>query len=105
MSQEIRVLVADDHALFARCFAEWLSRAPDIHLVGVVDNGDDVVRCAAQDKPNVVLLDIDMPGLSCFEAARLVSGHCPDCALVFVSAHTHDHYIEQALKVGTRRAQ
>ena len=99
MSELISILIADDHALFADTFAGWLEAADDMHVVAVVENGDDAVSRAIEHKPDVVLLDIDMPGLSCFEAARLIVNNCPECAIIFISAHTHDYYIEQAFAV------
>ena len=48
-------------------------------------------------QPDVVLLDIDMPGLSAFEGGRLINNHCPKTRLIFLSAFFHDHYIDQAL--------
>ncbi len=99
MSKPITVLIADDHEMFAGSLASWLRGAPDIGVVEVVDNSEAAVRQAVAGRPDVVLLDIDMPGLPCFDAARIITQHCPNCAILFVSAHTHDHYIERALAV------
>jgi DNA-binding NarL/FixJ family response regulator len=99
MSEMIDVLIADDHAMFAGALAQWLKGAPDIRVVGVVHRTEEAVDRAVELQPDVVLLDIDMPGLVPFEAARLIMSRCPNCAIVFVSAFTHDQYIEQALAV------
>ena len=99
MSTPISVLIADDHGLFGESLAHLLETVPDIKVVGVVVNGDEAVDQAVERQPDIVLLDINMPGLACFDAAKIIAGHCPQCAIIFVSAHTHDHYIEQALKV------
>jgi two-component system response regulator NreC len=99
VSKPITVLIADDHEMFAGSLASWLRGAPDIGVVEVVDNSEAAVRQAVAGRPDVVLLDIDMPGLPCFDAARIITQHCPNCAILFVSAHTHDHYIERALAV------
>jgi two-component system response regulator NreC len=99
VSKPIAVLIADDHEMFADSLASWLRGAPDIGVVEVVDNSEAAVRQAVAGRPDVVLLDIDMPGLPCFDAARIITQHCPNCAILFVSAHTHDHYIERALAV------
>jgi len=68
-------------------------------VVDILTRADDAVEKVLECRPDVLLLDIDMPGLSCFEAARIIAKRCPSCALIFVSAHKHDHYIEQALAV------
>src|SRR5262249_9206055 len=56
-------------------------------------------RLARLLRPDVVVLDIDMPGLLCFDAARTIRTLCPDTQVVFLSAFFHDRYIEQALSV------
>ena len=96
MSKPISVVIADDHAMFSDSLANWLRAVPDIEVLHVASNGDDAVSQAVASQPDVVLLDIDMPGLACFDAAGIIASHCPNCAIIFVSAHTHDHYIEQA---------
>lgn len=99
MDKPISVLIADDHTLFAKALARWIADVADLRVVGLVATAEEAVRRAVKCRPDVVLLDIDMPGLSCFSAAEIIAHHCPDCAIVFVSAHTHDHYIERALAV------
>jgi DNA-binding NarL/FixJ family response regulator len=102
MTKPIRILIADDHAMIAQALATLLSAAPDISVVDVVHRTEDAVTRADEQKPDVVLLDIDMPGLSCFEAARIIQARCASCAVVFVSAFTHDQYIQQALDIQAR---
>ena len=99
MRAPIRVLIADDHAMFARTLAEWLGSAADMCVVAVVHQADDAVTAAIELRPDVILMDIDMPGLSCFDAAGIIAKRCDPCAIIFVSAFTHDHYIEHALAV------
>jgi len=55
---------------------------------------------AVSKKPDVIVMDINMPGLICFDAARMITCRCPQSSLVFLSAFMHDSYIEQALSVG-----
>ncbi|MFH1746244.1 MAG: response regulator transcription factor [Planctomycetota bacterium] len=99
MKTPISVLIADDHALFTEALTKWLADISDIRVVAVVTNAEDAVTQAAEHQPDIVLMDIDMPGLGCFEAANIISEHCPNTAIIFVSAHTHDHYIERARAV------
>lgn len=99
MSQPTTILIADDHAMFAQTLAHWLRAEPDLCVLEVVNTADAAVKRAVEARPDVLLLDIAMPGLDCFEAARLLGQHCPDCAIIFVSGFAHDHYIEQALRV------
>ncbi len=99
MTAPIRLLLADDHHLVRDVLAQRLATEPGYELVASAHSGDEAVRQAIQQHPDIVLLDIDMPGLDSFEAARAIKGRCPKAAIIFLSAHTHDHYIEQALAV------
>ena len=60
------------------------------------------IESALELMPDVVLMDIDMPGLICFDAAQRIAGLCPTARIIFLSAFFHDHYIEQALRVKAR---
>ena len=99
MSAPITILIADDHASFARTLASWLRSVPDLRVLGVVGRADEAIDRVLERKPDVLLLDIDMPGPSCFDAARIISERCPKCAVVFLSAYAQDRYIDQALEV------
>ncbi len=98
----IRVLLADDHDLFRESLSEKLNREPDISVVGTVNNAEDALRTAVVCKPDIVLMDIDMPGMVSFEAARQIGERLRETRIVFLSAFIHDNYIEQALTVRAR---
>jgi DNA-binding NarL/FixJ family response regulator len=100
MNAPISILVVDDHVLVSRMLRDRLEMEPDMKVVGVVGNADDAVREALEHKPDVVLMDIDMPGLLCFDAARTIGARCPNTCILFLSAFFHDRYIDQALEVG-----
>lgn len=102
MSSEIRVLVVDDHKLFRDSFVEKLSIEPDIEVVASAANADEALERAFEFRPKIVLMDVDMPGLGCFEAAKRMVARFPDINVIFVSAYTHDAYIEQALTIKAR---
>ena len=100
MNRQLSIMLVDDHALLREMLGIWLQAAPDLHVVASVGNADDAVIQAIQLRPDVVLMDIDMPGMQAFEGARLIRMRCPETRVVFLSAFTHDRYIEQALAVG-----
>ena len=100
MMQVTSVLLADDHALLRGMLSDRLSREPRLEVVGTAATADEALTLAFELRPKVIVLDIDMPGLSCFDAARMMIARQPDVKILFLSAHVHDHYIEQALKVG-----
>ena len=97
---ESTVLLVDDHELLRETLRERLQREAFITVVGAAGNAEEAIELARSHRPDVIVMDIDMPGLVCFEAARQITAAQPDVRLIFLSAHTHDHYIEQALKVG-----
>ena len=99
MSGPISIVFADDHALVRETLGTWLADATDLHVAASVSNAEDAVEAAIQHQPGIVMLDVDMPGLECFEAARRIKARCPDTRIMFLSAFFHDRYIEQALAV------
>ena len=100
MSDRIRVLLADDHELVSRMLESLLQSEPDLQVVATVSNSEDAITQAIQHQPDVVVLDIDMPGLCSFEAAKTISTRCPNARIIFLSAFADDRYIKQALAVG-----
>lgn len=99
MMKPLRILIADDHAMMRGTLAKWLQDVENVEVVSAVANADEALAAAVQENPDIVLMDIDMPGLGCFNAARSIAGQCPDTSIIFVSAFFHDRYIEQALGV------
>lgn len=98
MNEMITVLLVDDHALVRSSIANWLSRTEDMEIVGESPDADDAVKRAIELQPRIVLMDIDMPGLLCFDAARTIATRCPETRVAFVSAFVQDRYIEEALR-------
>jgi len=100
MSDSIKVLLADDHTLLRRAVARVLHESPTITVVAEVGNADDAITAALRFNPNVVVLDIDMPGIASFDAARTIIARVSTARVLFLSAFTHDRYIEAALACG-----
>jgi DNA-binding NarL/FixJ family response regulator len=96
----IRVLLFDDHALVRDTLCAWLAAQPDIEVAGVGGSGDEVVALAQSLTPDVVVLDIDMPGETAFAAAQRLRELMPRTRIIFLSAYFHDRYIESALRAG-----
>lgn len=98
MSEPCTVLIVDDHALMREMLSEQLAEEPGLEVIGTVENADLAVTEAVRLKPDIILMDIDMPGLHCFDAARTIQSRCPNSKIIILSAFWHDHYIEQALE-------
>jgi DNA-binding NarL/FixJ family response regulator len=97
MTRTITVLLADDHALVRESLGNWLREAADIRIVGEVGSADEAVAVAVRERPDVVLMDIDMPGLLAFDAVRTIRTRCPNTRIIVLSGFFHDRYIEEAL--------
>lgn len=100
MNESIKVLLADDHTLLRRAVGRVLHESPSIAVIAEVGNADDAIAAALRFQPNVVVLDIDMPGIASFDAARTIIARVPNAKILFLSAFTHDRYIEAALAAG-----
>ncbi len=98
MNEEIRILVVDDHALVRGALIEHLEREPAFRVVGSASDASEAISKAIESNPDVILMDIDMPGLICFDAAQRIIALQPDVRIIFLIAFFHDHYIDQALR-------
>jgi DNA-binding NarL/FixJ family response regulator len=96
----ISIVLADDHAMVRESLASYLSQTPDIRVLAAVSSAEDALHAAVAHQPNIVLLDIDMPGMEAFDAARRIRERCPATRVVILSAFVHDRYIERALAAG-----
>lgn len=97
MKSEIKILLVDDHGVIRDALAERLQRELDFTIVGQAATADDAIPLVDQTRPDIVLMDISMPGMFSFEAARHISEHHPETRIIFLSAFVQDTYIEQAL--------
>lgn len=102
MNDLIRVVLADDHTLVRQSLARVLNEHADMRAVADVGSADEAVEaCLRQGADvDVVLLDIDMPGIAAFDAARTIIARCPGAKVIFLSAFTHERYIQAALACG-----
>jgi DNA-binding NarL/FixJ family response regulator len=98
----IRVLLADDQALVRAGFRALLDAEQDIEVVAEADDGEEAVRLAARLTPDVVLMDIRMPGLDGLEATRRIvrDGHLDRTRIVILTTFDVDEYVFEALRVG-----
>jgi DNA-binding NarL/FixJ family response regulator len=96
----IRVLLIDDHDLVRQMLVERLGREQDLEVVGAAATAEEGVSLAAHAKPDVVVMDIGMPGVSPFEAARQIRALVPTAGLIFLSGFVSDRYVRDALAAG-----
>jgi two-component system, NarL family, response regulator NreC len=97
---KIRVLLADDHMLFRQGIRTLLSAEPDIEVAGEAGNASDAVNLSRQMRPDVVLMDIGMAGMSSFEATRQIRKERPDTRVVFLSMYDDEDYLAECVDIG-----
>jgi len=95
-----RVILADDHTLVRAGIHALLERLPDVEVVGEASDGREVLDLVQARQPDVVLMDIGMPGLNGLEATKRLAREFPDVRVVILSMHHNDEYLWRALKVG-----
>jgi len=100
MKRVIRVVVADDHHVVRAGIRELLTDAPDIEVVGEARNGHDAVAVALAQRPDVVVMDINMPELSGVEATRQIRAAAPAVRVLVLTAYQDDPYIYGLLDAG-----
>jgi DNA-binding NarL/FixJ family response regulator len=102
-SREVtRVMLADDHPLFREGVASLLDRSGDAVLVGQAASGEEVVRLAEEVLPDIVLMDLKMPGMGGTEATRRIVGRNPHIGVIVLTMFEDDESVFAALKAGAR---
>ncbi len=97
---KIRVLLVDDHTLFRQGVRRLLESESDFEVAGESPDGGDAVDKARDLRPDVVLMDIGMPGLSSFEATRHIKKNRPETKVLFLTMYEDEDYLLQCLEVG-----
>ncbi len=96
----IRILIADDHAMFRDGLRRILMMDPRMEVVAEAANGNEVMLRARESKPDVVLLDVTMPGRGGLEGLEELKRGDPNIKVLMLTAHPEDHYALRCLKAG-----
>ena len=96
----IRVLIADDHAIIRSGLRLLLESRSDIQVVGDVGTGEETIDQAASLQPDILLLDIAMPGLNGLEAARQIRERAPQVRIIVLTMYDDEAYLRQFLELG-----
>src|SRR5260370_19340695 len=96
----IRCVIADDHEMLRYGVRRLLEDAPDFAVVGEAPDAAEALKLVLKHRPDLVLLDISMPGMSSFEAGRLIEEHCAGTRIVYLTMHEDREYVRQALRSG-----
>jgi len=102
MEDKITVLLVDDHALVRRGFRRLLDDDQVLEVVGEASNGVEAVELAAKFRPQVIVMDCQLPEMNGLEATRKILAAQPDTAILMLSMHSEDTLVRQALEAGAR---
>ncbi|MBK3381509.1 response regulator transcription factor [Streptomyces sp. DEF147AK] len=100
LGKSVRVLLAEDQGMMRGALALLLGMEPDLEVGAQVGSGDEGGSAALEQRPDVALLDIEMPGLSGLEAAALLRDHLPGCRVVMVTTFGRPGYLRRAMDAG-----
>lgn len=95
-----RIVLADDHALVRQGIRSLLDKLDEIEVVGEVSDGREAVELSKKIQPDIVLMDITMPGLNGLEAVIRMKKVCPSTRVIMLSMHAGEEYFQQALDSG-----
>ncbi|MGW0450996.1 response regulator, partial [Streptosporangium sandarakinum] len=96
----IRVLLAEDQAMVRGALVSLLGLEPDIEVVGEAASGPEAVAVAREVRPDVALLDIEMPGGDGITAAAMIREEVPDCKIVILTTFGRPGYLRRAMEAG-----
>jgi DNA-binding NarL/FixJ family response regulator len=100
--ETLRILIADDHPLFRNGMRALLGSVPEMEVVGIATNGNEVIEQAASELPDVILMDLQMPGTSGIEATRRIVHTSPNIRILMVTMFEDDASVFAALRAGAR---
>ena len=100
MHKPIRILLADDHVVVRAGTKQLLERQPDLVIAGEASNGHEAVELASDLCPDVVVMDVRMPGMSGVEATKAIKAKYPDMNILVLTAHDDDEYVFALLQAG-----
>jgi len=100
--QRIRIMAVDDHAIFRQGIVALLSDQPDMEMVAEASNGLEAIRQFRAHKPDITLMDLQMPEMSGLDALITIRGEFPESRIIVLTTYTGDVQVLRALKAGAR---
>jgi len=100
MMKPIRILLADDHTLVRAGICSLIKNMEGTEVIAEAGDGREALRLVRTHRPDVVLMDIAMPGLNGLEAAARIAKKCPNVRVIILSMHVNEEYVLQALRAG-----
>jgi two-component system nitrate/nitrite response regulator NarL len=94
--EKLKIIVADDHNLFIGGLCLLLQQSPDIEILNIAANGRELLGLLHTDTPDLILLDINMPGFNGFEVLTRIKAYHPKIKVIMLSTYNEEHLIEKA---------
>ena len=98
----LRLLLADDHPIFRAGVRSLLDAQPDMEIVAEAEDGAGAVEAARKHNPDVVVIDVSMPGMNGVEATRRITAEAPGIKVLCLSMHTDSRFVKAAFRSGAR---
>jgi DNA-binding NarL/FixJ family response regulator len=102
MNNTIKLLVADDHPIFLEGIAALISSIPHFELLGVANNGQELIKKIEKTQPNVILLDINMPEMDGIETLKYIKDKFPQSKVIMLTMFNEARMIREALEAGAK---
>lgn len=102
MPGTIKVLIVDDHAIVREGLASVLDQEEDLEVVGQAGDGADAIAQAIKLRPDIVLMDLQMPGVDGIEAIKVLKEQAPDIGVIILTTFDTDEYIFRGIEAGAR---
>ena len=100
LDKSIRVILADDHTLVRAGIRALLEKLPQVEVIGEAEDGRAVLELVRQHRPDIVLMDIGMPGLNGLETTERLSKESPETRVIILSMHHNEEYVRRAISAG-----
>jgi two-component system, NarL family, response regulator LiaR len=100
VKKDITVLLVDDHSLMRDSLRMHLETQPDIKVIAEASNGEDAIKLAAKLGPDIIIMDIVMPGINGLEATRIIKSANPNISVLILSVHRESEYVYKILQSG-----
>ncbi len=98
--ESISILLADDHTLIRAGIRALVEKLPAVKVVGEAKDGREALRLVKEQQPDLILMDVAMPGLNGLEATRRVSKEFPDVKVIILSMYANEEYVREAINAG-----
>ncbi len=102
MTEAIRILIADDHPIVRQGLATVLNQEEDLEVVGLAENGLEAVARARELRPDIILMDLQMPEMDGVEAIHHIKVEAPDIGIIILTTYDADDYIFRGIEAGAR---